>query len=125
MSHVMSKALKTVMVGIFTIGVLPFSVQAQYQGPSLGAITHLKTVLDDPIDNKAVVLKGYLINKITHEDYTFSDGEHTIRVEVDDHAFPREPFDENTLIEIHGKVDKDYFKTPEIEVDSILIIPVP
>lgn len=110
--------------GLFT-SLFAFTANAQYKGPVHNALTDLKTILDDPVDNQAVGLKGYLIHKITHEDYTFSDGQNTIRVEIDNHAFPREPFDEKTLIEIHGKIDKDYFEDPEIEVDSISIVPIP
>ncbi len=82
---------------------------AQFTGPGgsqtqTGEVT-VASIKMNPIDDMDVVLQGSLLNKISHEKYSFSDGTGEITVEIDDEDFGGKQVDPNTRIEIHGDVD--------------------
>ena len=95
---------------------------AQYLGPSNSFKTELKQVLEKPIDDEPVRLQGYLTKKLSTDKYIFSDGRYEIRVEIDQHVFPVDPFTERDLIEIEGEVDKDFFEPLEIDVSRLAVV---
>ncbi|MBN2646658.1 MAG: NirD/YgiW/YdeI family stress tolerance protein [Thiotrichales bacterium] len=115
-----STALIASTAMLFITGLSP--VHAQYQGPGAYVETNLERILNAPQDDQQVQLEGFLVNKIRGDKYTFSDGKQTIRIEIDSDAFPSEPFNEKTRIQIHGEVEKDFMETPEIDVDRIQIL---
>ena len=94
---------------------------AGYKGPQAPLQRDIAAVLAEPLDNQGVQLKGYLVEKLSHEKYWFSDGTDRIRVEIEPEDFPAGEFDENDLIEIHGEVEKDFLESPEIDVEYITI----
>lgn len=96
---------------------------AQYTGPSGIRLTTVAEVLKNAKDDQQVMLQGVLLKKLGHEKYEFSDGTSTVRVEIDDKIFPREPIDEKTRVEIVGEVEKDFMTSPEIDVDAIRRLP--
>lgn len=84
-------------------------VVAQFTGPGgsqteTGEVT-VASIKMNPIDDMDVVLQGSLLNKLSHEKYSFSDGTGEITVEIDDEDFGGKQVDPNTRIEIHGEVD--------------------
>ncbi|MDJ0902693.1 MAG: NirD/YgiW/YdeI family stress tolerance protein [Xenococcus sp. MO_188.B8] len=84
-------------------------VVAQFTGPGgsqteTGEVT-VASIKMNPIDDMDVVLQGSLLNKLSHEKYSFSDGTGEITVEIDDEDFGGKQVDPNTSIEIHGEVD--------------------
>lgn len=99
------------------------SAHAQYAGPS-SEVTHstVATVLKNPVDDQAVVLRGFLTKKVGNEKYLFSDGTGEIRVDIDHKRFAGQKIDEKTKVELHGEVEKDFLESPEIDVDSITVI---
>jgi uncharacterized protein (TIGR00156 family) len=100
----------------------PFA-SAQYFGPGAqGASNNVKAVLDNPVDDQVVVLRGNLTSQIGAEKYMFSDGSGQIRVEVDDDVFPRHRIGRETVVELYGEVEKDFMQNPEIDVDRVLIV---
>lgn len=99
------------------------SAHAQYAGPS-SQVTHntVAAVLKNPVDDQAVVLRGFLTKKVGNEKYLFSDGTGEIRVDIDNKRFAGQKIDEKTKVELHGEVEKDFLESPEIDVDSITIV---
>jgi uncharacterized protein (TIGR00156 family) len=95
---------------------------AGYKGPQAPLQRDIAAVLAEPVDNQGVQLRGYLVEKLSHEKYWFSDGQHKIRVEIEPEDFPAAEFDEQDLIEIHGEVEKDFLESPEIDVELIRIV---
>lgn len=104
--------------------LLAGSAQAQYVGPSIGpdAPKSVAAILKNPIDDQAVVLRGYLLRKVGNEKYTFSDGTAEIRVEIDDKVFMNRKIDAKTQVEIRGEVEKDFMESPEIDVDVLTVV---
>ena len=105
--------------------LLAGAAQAQYVGPSTGpdAPKSIAAILKNPVDDQAVVLRGYLLRKVGNEKYTFSDGTAEIRVEIDDKVFMNRKIDAKTQVEIRGEVEKDFMETPEIDVSVLTVVP--
>ncbi|MDO5045869.1 YgiW/YdeI family stress tolerance OB fold protein [Campylobacter sp.] len=73
-------------------------------------------------DDAPVILEGKIKSQIKAEHYEFvgKSGD-TVEVEIDNHVWKGVSVDENTMIRITGKVDKDLTKTT-IDVKSVEII---
>lgn len=73
-------------------------------------------------DDAPVILEGKIRSQIRAEHYEFvgKSGD-TIEIEIDNHVWKGISVDENTMIRITGKVDKDLMKTT-IDVKSVEII---
>lgn len=98
---------------------------AQFIGPGTSDIMTVKSVLDRPVDDMFVTLKGYIVKKISHDKYIFKDNTGEIRVDIDEKYFPYgTPITAQTLVMIQGEVDKDFMTSPEIEVKQFVIVPV-
>lgn len=108
------------LLGVMLPGMVAY---AQYAGPGSSVNSDLGKILANPVDDEQVKLTGYLIRKVSSDKYIFSDGKHQIRVEIDKDVFPSQPFDEKTLIEIEGEVEKDFLESVEIDVERITILP--
>jgi uncharacterized protein (TIGR00156 family) len=104
------------------LAVAPFA-SAQYFGPGAqGSATKVKAVLDHPVDDQYVVLRGTLTSQVGSEKYMFSDGSEQIRVEIDDDVFPRHRIGPETTVELYGEVEKDFMQSVEIDVDRMLTV---
>ncbi len=93
-------------------------VVAQFTGPGgsqtqTGEVT-VASIKNNPSNDMDVVLQGSLLNKLSHERYSFSDGTGEITVEIDDEDFGGKQVDPNTKIEIHGEVD---VRGSSVEID--------
>lgn len=96
---------------------------AQYTGPGAqGTANNVKAVLERPIDDQYVVLRGNLTSQLAAEQYMFADGSGEIRVEIDREDLPAQTIDAATLVEITGEIEKDFMQTLEIDVDRIRVI---
>ncbi|WP_392552613.1 NirD/YgiW/YdeI family stress tolerance protein [Orbus wheelerorum] len=91
-----------------------------FQGPSLSisSIEQVKQMSDD----QKVVLRGYITQSLGDEDYLFKDDSGTIQVEIDHKSWRGQVITPNDLVEIQGKVDKDW-KSIEIDVKRIIKLP--
>ena len=99
---------------------------AQYVGPgTVRAPSSLTELLKNLVDGQSVQLRGQLLQKLNHNKYLFSDGKSQIRVQINSENFPKQAIDDRTEIEIVGQVEKDFMDTPEIDVTSVDIKPVP
>lgn len=91
-------------------------VQNNISTPGLGIVNtkQVRAMLDDTY----VTLRGYIVIQLSHEKFIFEDNSGSIKVEIDDDIQNITDFGKDILVEITGKVDKEYFGT-EIEVKSI------
>lgn len=97
---------------------------AQYAGPgSTPAPASVQAILAHPVDNQHVTLRGKIVRQLRGDKYIFSDGTGEIRVDIDDHLFPKgQPIAASTTVEIVGKVDTAVMETTEIDVDALRIV---
>lgn len=107
--------------GLLAIGA---TASAQYVGPTNTPIYKtIGEVLKSGVDDSPVQLEGYLVKRVSKDKYIFSDGSAEIRVEIDDKHFPTaSAVNEKTLVQIRGEVEKDFLKSPEIDVDYLAIV---
>ncbi len=95
---------------------------AQYTGPNVSQQTRsVSDILKNPVDDRRIILDGYIIRKVSHEKYIFSDGTGEIRVEIDDDKLPSSRFDDKVKVQIHGEIDVNDGRSPEIDVDAIVV----
>ena len=117
------KTLHSRLYAMLLLSMLATPSFAQYTGPVAASIaTSVKAILDKPVDNQNVILKGKLIKQISLEKYIFSDGSNQITADIDKDDFPLAPISENTTIEIRGEVKKDLLGEPEIDVDTVRVL---
>lgn len=118
----MSKKLVT---GLFaaglSIGMLAVSstASAQYIGPTRVAPTTVNKVLKSPVDDEYVLISGKITSRISKDKYVFTDKTGSITVEIDNKVFAGRKVTADTRVEIWGKVDKDMFKEPKIDVKRL------
>jgi uncharacterized protein (TIGR00156 family) len=92
----------------------PGLAEAQYHGPnaaSVGTASAARSAHDDTM----AVLEGVLTQKVGDDGYEFRDDTGTIRVEIDEEAFPvGVPVGPATRVRLIGEVDKAW---GSVEVD--------
>ena len=118
----MSKKLVTrLFAASLSLGLLGISAtaSAQYIGPPRVAPTTVNKILKSPVDDQYVLLSGKITSQISHAKYLFTDRTGSITAEIDDKVFAGRQVTADTQVEIWGKVDKDRFKEPEIEVKRL------
>jgi len=109
---------------VLTIMVTAFPASGQFVGPGSPSSVDVKSVLANPVDDMWVTLKGHILQRVGRDKYTFSDGTGQIRVDVDDKYFPHGvSITPKTYIQISGKVDVEYYRSPEIDVKNIVVLP--
>lgn len=104
--------------------LVPVAAFAQYTGP--GAVPAHQTVaavLADGRDDQPVVLRGTLVKQLSSDKYLFADKTGEIRVEIDPHLFASQPVSDATVVELRGEVEKEYLQSPEVDVDSLQVLP--
>lgn len=70
----------------------------------------VQAVKSDARDDQYVTLRGRLVDYLGHDHYEFADNTGTIEVELDD-DYNWSYISKGELIEITGKVDKEFFST--------------
>lgn len=97
---------------------------AQYTGPSNTPAATVEEILADPIDDQEVTLRGHILRQVSSKNYLFSDGTAEILAKIKEKRFRGlPPIDENTEVEIHGKVDTGKYRAPKIEVKELQLVP--
>jgi len=105
-------------------GAFAMPALAQYAGKSAEPATpKVSDILSKPVDEQMVRLQGHLVRKTKSETYVFSDGSGEIVVEIDDDDFPKQKVDETTKVEIVGEVDTGLRRPPEIEAETVRVLP--
>lgn len=96
---------------------------AQYTGPgSQPAQSSIKQILENPVDDMAVVLRGKILRQLSSDKYMFTDGTGEIRVEIDTKLFPATAINETVQVELSGEVEKDFMESPEIDAKALRVI---
>lgn len=109
-----------VLIGASGIMCAMNTAQAQYVGPNqTQTYTTVSQILKNPVDDQYFHLKGKITGKQGHERYTFTDKTGSIVVEIDNKVFAGRQVGPDTQVEIWGKVDKDMFKEPKIDVKRL------
>ncbi len=119
----LSAALAFVLMLILSLSLGGRHVQAQPSqgggftgpGPSLVSVAQAKSMRDDT----HVALRGYIIQGLGDEKYTFKDDSGTVTVEIDDHKWGGLKVGPTDLVEIYGEVDKEWTFV-EIDVDRVI-----
>lgn len=118
-----SKSAALVLVATAALMCSPAIVQAQYVGPSAQiTVSSVADILKNPVDDQPVMLRGLLIKQVGHDKYILSDGTGEIRVEIDAKRFAGQQVDANTKVELRGKVEKDFLQSPEVDVDTLILL---
>jgi uncharacterized protein (TIGR00156 family) len=82
----------------------------------------VKSIVDKPVDDQYVVLRGFIAEKLADDTYTFKDASGSIRVRIPDSHFPAKPIKPDTKVELAGKVETDFLVSPEIQVTRLKIL---
>lgn len=92
----------------------------EYKGPV--EITPVKSLLDDDsfFSDRDVVVEGHLVKRLKENLFIFSDGQHEIRVELDDDLRHTGPIDAQTKVRLYGEYENH--RQPEIEVDYLQVM---
>ena len=97
------------------------SANAQFVGGPDKSTT-VKALLDNGRDDQLVVLEGYIVDQIKHEDYTFRDATGQIEVEIDDEVFAGQRIDPKTKVRIEGEYEKEVVGPNTVDVHRLTII---
>ncbi|RKS84783.1 uncharacterized protein (TIGR00156 family) [Orbus hercynius] len=91
--------------------------QGGFRGPSMtiSTVAQAKEMSDD----QRVSLKGYIIQSLGDKDYLFKDDTGTIQLEIDHKRWRGQIITPNDLVEIQGKIDKDW-KSIEVDVKHLV-----
>ena len=116
------RSLIVMAVAVFVVTLGASSAVAQFAGPNEGAAQTVKSILDRPVDDAYVTLKGHIQSQVRHEKYWFSDSTGKILVDIDDEDFMGQRVSPRTLVQIYGEVEKDFMTNPQIDVKRIVIL---
>lgn len=126
--------MKKILLGLCVVasGLVALPAFAQFTGSSSaggyvgpGAANRANSVaaiLKNPVDDQRVTLRGKITRHIGGDKYMFSDGTGEMRVDIDDHQFPPQPINENTVVEIMGEVDTDFLQFSEVDVKTVRVV---
>lgn len=113
--------MKLIILPILGSFVLAAPALAQYTGPSSAKVTTVADALKDAKDGVYVQLQGKVVRQVGDEKYIFADKTGEIRVEIDAKDF-KAPVNAETVVEIRGEIEKDFLQSPEIDVDSLVVV---
>lgn len=96
---------------------------AQFEGPGAESqLTTVRAVANEANDDQSVQLQGTLLEQVGDEKYIFADDTGEIRVEIDDELFRNRRVTPEMTITIYGEVEKDFMRSPEIDVEEFAIV---
>lgn len=108
---------------LMVIGTSASPAQAQFEGPGAQSqLTTVEAVADQANDDQTVQLEGSIIEQVGDEKYIFTDDTGEIRVEIDDELFRGQRITPDMTVAIYGEVEKDFMRSPEIDVDELSIV---
>lgn len=90
-----------------------------FQGPGIEGTTVAEALKMN--DDTAVVLVGKIERSLGNEKYLFKDNTGTIVVDIDDDDWNGVTVTPENTVELHGEVDKEIMKDPEIDVDRVIL----
>lgn len=100
------------------------AAHADYTGPS--EVRQYRTVADilnDPVEDTYVTLRGHITLQLTDKTYQFSDGTGTILVRIGPKEFGGQRIDDKTPVEIWGDTHQDPHRQPwRIDVKRLTVV---
>lgn len=90
-----------------------------FQGPGLSVMTVAEAL--KAADDTPVKLEGKIEKSLGDEKYLLKDASGTVTIEIDDDDWRGVTVTPNDTVEIEGEVDKNMFRSTEIDVDRISV----
>lgn len=90
-----------------------------FQGPGIESTTVAEALKMD--DDTIVIVVGKIERSLGNEKYLFKDNTGTIVVSIDDDDWNGVTVTPENTVELHGEVDKEIMKAPEIDVDRVIL----
>lgn len=116
-----TRVLATIILFVLAVAL---SACAEQYGQHPATAKNVQEVLDHPVDDMKVTLRGQIVERVGDDDYTFSDNTGQIVVDIDDDKLPEgNAITPGTEVEIYGEVEAKMFKTPHIDVKRVKLIP--
>lgn len=118
----MNKFLPVFVLGLSFATVFSAGAQSPkggFAGPGIEAVTVAEALKMN--DDTPVVLVGSIEKGLGNEKYLFRDSTGSIVVEIDDDDWNGVTVKPENTVELHGEVDKELMRTPEIDVDTVVL----
>lgn len=91
-----------------------------FQGPSVASASVAEALKMN--DDTPVILRGKIEKSLGGEKYQFNDGTGIIVVEIDDDEWNGVVVKPENTVELRGEIDKDMMRTPEVDVDVVILV---
>lgn len=95
------------------------SARAAFEGPGVHPTVSRAAQVADAPENAPCALEGFIVEKLGDEVYRFRDDSGETRVEVDDKLLAGRTITPSTRVRLTGKVDRNGFMKPYVEVDLL------
>jgi len=123
LSYTIMRPLLLVVGALMAITMYATPAQAQFEGPGAqNQLTTVETVALQVNDDQTVQLEGSIIEQVGDEKYIFADSTGEIRIEIDDALFRNQRVTPDLTVAIYGEVEKDFMRSPEIDVEELSIV---
>lgn len=73
-------------------------------------------------DDQIVQLEGSIIEQVGDEKNIFADSTGGIRFAIDNELFRNQRITPDMTVSIYGEVEKDFMRSPEIDVEELSIV---
>lgn len=121
MSHKFFNFIIAIIASVMIFGAFPKKALSKFIGPDKSAqYNTVKDVLEHPIDDVKVHLKGKITSKIAWNRYLFKDGTGEIVVKIKPKKLAHVDITPDSEIEIFGEIEVKFLASAvEIEVDHL------
>lgn len=115
--------MRTLLTGL-VLGVLATtSAMAAYTGPTAAPqLNQVSEILKNGQDDQPFQVTGYLVERLTDDEYRFADASGNIRADIDERLFLHVQVNEKTKVELIGTIDRDLIGAPELDVKILRVV---
>lgn len=114
--------LVLVLCACASIG-LATSAHAQFTGSGeLKTLERVSDILLRPVVDQPVLLRGRIVRELSSRLYQFTDGASEIPVAITESMFAGETISDESMVEIAGKVRKDFRSAPFVVADRFRVL---
>lgn len=121
-----TRQLRRTGLALLLASTVAGTATAQYTGPGARNMVArtVAEVLQQPTDDRPVLLTGHLVQQTGRELYLFKDSTGEITVEIDDDEFPaNQPVGADQLVVIRGEVEARLMRSPRIDAEKVELAP--
>ena len=125
-THRITRQLQRTGLAVLLASTVTATAVAQYTGPGTrNVVAHtVAEVLQEPTDDRPVVLTGHLVQQTGDELYLFKDSTGEITVEIDDDEFPaNQPIGAEQRVVIRGEVEARLLRSTRIDAEKVELAP--